>query len=122
MDTRGNSFGFISGTQAIKTAIDFLGIIRKVFCRHPDVEVYDIFFSKIIFCSIDGFVGEFWSILQEGESSSYFKLNRTAHCFGYAFRSEEHTSELQSRENLVCRLLLEKKNKERRNTLECSPR
>src|SRR5690606_39871563 len=28
-------------------------------------------------------------------------------------RSEEHTSELQSRENLVCRLLLEKKKKER---------
>src|SRR5690606_40970107 len=28
-------------------------------------------------------------------------------------RSEEHTSELQSRENLVCRLLLEKKNNER---------
>src|SRR5690606_23940947 len=28
-------------------------------------------------------------------------------------RSEEHTSELQSRENLVCRLLLEKKNKKR---------
>src|SRR5690606_40559008 len=27
-------------------------------------------------------------------------------------RSEEHTSELQSRENLVCRLLLEKKNTE----------
>src|SRR5436309_5316216 len=29
------------------------------------------------------------------------------------FRSEEHTSELQSRENLVCRLLLEKKKKEK---------
>src|SRR5690606_39796870 len=28
----------------------------------------------------------------------------------YADRSEEHTSELQSRENLVCRLLLEKQN------------
>src|SRR5207302_10793024 len=28
-----------------------------------------------------------------------------------AHRSEEHTSELQSRENLVCRLLLEKKKK-----------
>src|SRR5207302_8186799 len=25
----------------------------------------------------------------------------------YVFRSEEHTSELQSRENIVCRLLLE---------------
>src|SRR5688572_29201244 len=28
-----------------------------------------------------------------------------------ALRSEEHTSELQSQSNLVCRLLLEKKNK-----------
>src|SRR5690606_41579549 len=28
---------------------------------------------------------------------------------GWVPRSEEHTSELQSRENLVCRLLLEKK-------------
>src|SRR5690606_40856520 len=28
----------------------------------------------------------------------------------FTWRSEEHTSELQSRENLVCRLLLEKKN------------
>src|SRR5690606_41405268 len=28
---------------------------------------------------------------------------------GWSPRSEEHTSELQSRENLVCRLLLEKK-------------
>src|SRR5690606_6399684 len=30
---------------------------------------------------------------------------------GTGKRSEEHTSELQSRENLVCRLLLEKKKK-----------
>src|SRR5690606_39993093 len=30
-------------------------------------------------------------------------------------RSEEHTSELQSRENLVCRLLLEKKNRTETN-------
>src|SRR5438477_9042974 len=30
-------------------------------------------------------------------------------------RSEEHTSELQSHVNLVCRLLLEKKNRERLN-------
>src|SRR5690606_39345158 len=30
--------------------------------------------------------------------------------FAGSDRSEEHTSELQSRENLVCRLLLEKKN------------
>src|SRR5690606_41384210 len=31
-------------------------------------------------------------------------------------RSEEHTSELQSRENLVCRLLLEKKKQKERST------
>src|SRR5690625_5680529 len=31
-------------------------------------------------------------------------------------RSEEHTSELQSRGHLVCRLLLEKKNKKKKNT------
>src|SRR5438874_8149373 len=30
---------------------------------------------------------------------------------GYTIRSEEHTSELQSRRDLVCRLLLEKKKK-----------
>src|SRR2546427_6339033 len=30
------------------------------------------------------------------------------------WRSEEHTSELQSQSNLVCRLLLEKKNTQRR--------
>src|SRR2546430_5619512 len=31
----------------------------------------------------------------------------------FAHRSEEHTSELQSQSNLVCRLLLEKKKKNR---------
>src|SRR5207247_9408537 len=33
-------------------------------------------------------------------------------------RSEEHTSELQSRVDLVCRLLLEKKKKTKRNTTQ----
>src|SRR5688572_31119901 len=34
---------------------------------------------------------------------------RPGHGLGVARRSEEHTSELQSQSNLVCRLLLEKK-------------
>src|SRR2546427_7396245 len=39
------------------------------------------------------------------------------HC---VVRSEEHTSELQSQSNLVCRLLLEKKKKTRySHTIEC---
>src|SRR5207302_2133405 len=37
-------------------------------------------------------------------------------------RSEEHTSELQSRENLVCRLLLEKKKLTVRHHLQHSSR
>src|SRR5690606_40454928 len=36
-------------------------------------------------------------------------LGEGEHRFEIGGRSEEHTSELQSRENLVCRLLLEKK-------------
>src|SRR2546427_8836969 len=35
------------------------------------------------------------------------------HEWSQALRSEEHTSELQSQSNLVCRLLLEKKKKNR---------
>src|SRR5438270_5941514 len=36
-------------------------------------------------------------------------------CSATAARSEEHTSELQSQSNLVCRLLLEKKKKTKTN-------
>src|SRR5690349_22522249 len=37
-----------------------------------------------------------------------------AHVARHADRSEEHTSELQSRRDLVCRLLLEKKKKKKK--------
>src|SRR3989442_4307272 len=40
-----------------------------------------------------------------GSATSWAKL------YAIQFRSEEHTSELQSRPHLVCRLLLEKKKK-----------
>src|SRR3989454_8138866 len=49
---------------------------------------------------------------------------REAHCrrdrFGAGLRSEEHTSELQSPCNLVCRLLLEKKKKNGSTVLKCT--
>src|SRR5690606_42073781 len=48
--------------------------------------------------------------LQAGHRVSVsLMLPGAASWFRRASRSEEHTSELQSRENLVCRLLLEKK-------------
>src|SRR5258708_26655637 len=37
---------------------------------------------------------------------------------GFGHRSEEHTSELQSPDHLVCRLLLEKKNKDHTSTAQ----
>src|SRR2546430_11127732 len=39
------------------------------------------------------------------------RLDSFPPCSRYPTRSEEHTSELQSQSNLVCRLLLEKKKK-----------
>src|SRR3972149_2948079 len=50
----------------------------------------------------------------EGMDVDELELPGTAGQHGvhvHPFRSEEHTSELQSQSNLVCRLLLEKKNK-----------
>src|SRR2546430_3029445 len=44
-------------------------------------------------------------------SGSGTKTNRARWC---RCRSEEHTSELQSQSNLVCRLLLEKKKKKKK--------
>src|SRR3712207_8219778 len=45
----------------------------------------------------------------EGDPAS--RLAELREQLGHQFRSEEHTSELQSRQYLVCRLLLEKKKK-----------
>src|SRR3712207_7020024 len=44
-------------------------------------------------------------------TAAHARLGETAFAAAWAERSEEHTSELQSRQYLVCRLLLEKKKK-----------
>src|SRR5947209_12182485 len=49
--------------------------------------------------------------IKQGDIESRTKnLNQAIRIAGHLQRSEEHTSELQSRQYLVCRLLLEKKN------------
>src|SRR5690606_40543120 len=49
-------------------------------------------------------------VLKAGETGQALRAARIAALVTErSLRSEEHTSELQSRENLVCRLLLEKK-------------
>src|SRR5437660_2211961 len=51
----------------------------------------------------------------EGACFSYRTLYTALKEFETDLRSEEHTSELQSRGHLVCRLLLEKKKKKKTN-------
>src|SRR2546430_9140124 len=48
---------------------------------------------------------------QSRSSTTSWKPPAPRSCGAAAVRSEEHTSELQSQSNLVCRLLLEKKKK-----------
>src|SRR5690625_5310163 len=55
----------------------------------------------------------FLKIAQTDEELSLFQQEMEHHRENGIQRSEEHTSELQSRGHLVCRLLLEKKNKKK---------
>src|SRR5262249_57811785 len=50
------------------------------------------------------------------EESARSRLSSGGICASSCWRSEEHTSELQSLTNLVCRLLLEKKKKYKKTT------
>src|SRR5256885_10798022 len=56
-----------------------------------------------------------WACGGSGRNSATTSRSRTSRRSGRRSRSEEHTSELQSPCNLVCRLLLEKK------TQRCDP-
>src|SRR5207237_9978110 len=53
---------------------------------------------------------ERWTPLVERLGATFFEATTALAFDAFAKRSEEHTSELQSHLNLVCRLLLEKKN------------
>src|SRR5690606_13042401 len=56
--------------------------------------------------------------LREGQTRNNFsEMSSILHGMTANIRSEEHTSELQSRENLVCRLLLEKKKNQHKSLL-----
>src|SRR2546430_4766739 len=52
----------------------------------------------------------------DGGDQSAYRGDRYPHYQPGELRSEEHTSELQSQSNLVCRLLLEKKKKNKSAT------
>src|SRR5690554_7283835 len=62
---------------------------------------------------IKSFIPAFFKVLIAEFTSSCVVLEKLVN---FIYRSEEHTSELQSRPHLVCRLLLEKKKKKNSNT------
>src|SRR5688572_31851209 len=73
------------------------------------------FSAELPFIFVSGTIGEDRAIesLKSGATDYALKenLGGLAAKVQRALRSEEHTSELQSQSNLVCRLLLEKKKK-----------
>src|SRR3712207_7618321 len=87
-----------------------------------------LFRSYIIYNGIRCQLDRFILVALTTHYAGYFKVGGSLKClhreaanvavayygcsnFRHVFRSEEHTSELQSRQYLVCRLLLEKKKK-----------
>src|SRR5690606_40912590 len=78
---------------------------------------WSIWISVIVLGSIFGLC---WLLhaTRKSQPNTTETTETTGHAYDgiqeYDNRSEEHTSELQSRENLVCRLLLEKKKKQRK--------
>src|SRR2546430_13655042 len=59
---------------------------------------------------------KYYAIKYNIRSMGFFFFTALAFYFISLVRSEEHTSELQSQSNLVCRLLLEKKNNQYSST------
>src|SRR5690242_21500581 len=61
---------------------------------------------------------QMYSVIQTGTARGMQTLEQSlAELVQRGTRSEEHTSELQSHVNLVCRLLLEKKKKKNKHTV-----
>src|SRR2546430_5152752 len=75
---------------------------------------YTTLFRSLIYQTIDYDAGTHghWQIRIEGRH--VVSDDEMLASLAAAHRSEEHTSELQSQSNLVCRLLLEKKKKKKK--------
>src|SRR5690625_6786210 len=98
-----------------------IGLVGLLFaCSSPNNERSDHHQNKATSIEpiekIDGRGGEVISV-GEGEIFTFIGVIEDIHVKSNAalisVRSEEHTSELQSRGHLVCRLLLEKKNRKK---------
>src|SRR5207302_8115880 len=95
--------------ELLKSAACLVRLVEIVFVDLPDGEQrVKAIFARRIFAAKK-------FILLYGRAQETLVIELASHLNqefdDESLRSEEHTSELQSRENLVCRLLLEKKKK-----------
>src|SRR5258708_20118534 len=67
-------------------------------------------------CGISLGMSACWICLASSYSWACLRRRKLGVSIPNCWRSEEHTSELQSPDHLVCRLLLEKKKKKKKNT------
>src|SRR3712207_6851325 len=86
----------------------FRSVLEEVF------KVFDVLRLDCVPVTVQGGRSSRKALMAAMVSSGALRLGQcpTAFITTSSLRSEEHTSELQSRQYLVCRLLLEKKNKE----------
>src|SRR5690554_7380423 len=85
---------------------------RHFYFRDPLVVARELLGKKLVReyagQRLEGVITEVEAYFGDGDTGSHASRGQTAR--NAVMRSEEHTSELQSRPHLVCRLLLEKKN------------
>src|SRR5690554_7012425 len=73
--------------------------LNRMFCKYDEAKEYYSFYKEKY-------------ISNQGDKLKFDKAIESKVNYPKINRSEEHTSELQSRPHLVCRLLLEKKKKQ----------
>src|SRR5690606_40592849 len=94
------------------TLFPYTTLFRSIYfqpCRKFVMSLFQFFFNKrnaVVF--VLNISKKFFNNVFNGYDSacSSIFVNNNGKAFSFFARSEEHTSELQSRENLVCRLLL----------------
>src|SRR5436309_13927424 len=94
-------------TPLFSISSSFLLLCAFFFNDTPPPEIYTLSLHDALPISVQHYshaCGHAWGGAHPGHDAFVSSQATFAHP-----RSEEHTSELQSRENLVCRLLLEKK-------------
>src|SRR5690606_41068302 len=98
----------VIGLSVVYKALDNLGLYRRWLGVQPNTKVAVLLFGFVHGFGLATKLQDF-TLSPDGLVANLLAFNLGVE-IGQLLRSEEHTSELQSRENLVCRLLLEKKN------------